>query len=287
MGNLEVHGSYLREIPKLSENLLELYVESEKLEKNGDISRLNNLVYLTLVGGYQVATSNLEAIERFSNLKSLELRLDLPEDVVLEINFSGLSHLENLQLSCWNFKDVPLQLSSCLSSLRLWHVRSNIQFCSLPSSLNKLTLSWCSNLNLMEGLHLPRSIEDLEFDNCGLLEKLSDLSGCMNLQKLRLINCISLMEVSIPRELKSLISLFITGCVSSEKIEGLFELENLEDIQIDNREVNRDMEEIGTLQARIGRGKSSYGEAGVWDGEEEEDESDRANRRGEVAAVVE
>ncbi|KAK4796224.1 hypothetical protein SAY86_028550 [Trapa natans] len=146
MGNLEVHGSYLREIPKLSEILLELYVESEKLEKNGDISRLNNLVYLTLVGGYQV---------------------------------------------------------------------------------------------------------------------------------------------SIPRELKSLISLFITGCVSLEKIEGLFELENLEDIQIDNREVNRDMEEIGTLQARIGRGKSSYGEAGVWDGEEEEDESDGANRRGEVAAVVE
>ncbi|KAK4802050.1 hypothetical protein SAY86_000253 [Trapa natans] len=242
--------SNLGEIPELPPNLHELYVKSEILKKIGDISRLNHLVYLRLVGGHQVATSNLDAIERFSKLKSLELCLDLPEDVVLQINFSGLSHLENLQLSCWNFKDVPLQLPSCLSSLRLCRVRSNTQFCSLPPSLNKLTLSECPSLNLMEGLHLPLSIEVLKFQDCELLEKLPDLSGCQNLQKLRLKRCRSLMEVSIPRELKSLISLYIRECISLERIEGLFALENLKDIKIDHCDVSRDMEEFGTLQAR-------------------------------------
>ncbi|KAK4802833.1 hypothetical protein SAY86_001036 [Trapa natans] len=270
---LLVDDSYLREILELPPNLHELYVKSEILEKIGDISGMNNLVHLRLVGGYQTATTNLDAIERFSELKSLELCLDLPEDVALEINFSGLSHLENLELCCWNLRDVPLQLPSCLSSLRLFHVRSNTQFCSLPPSLNILTLSECPSLNLMEGLHLPQSIEHLEFDNCELLEKLPDLSGCQNLQKLGLKRCISLMEVSIHRELKSLISLCIEKCISLEKIEGIFELESLEDIKIDDYDVTRDMKEFGDLQARRQGGNLLMGKR-AWDGEEEEDKEE-------------
>ncbi|KAK4777977.1 hypothetical protein SAY87_018164 [Trapa incisa] len=300
LGKLEhllVGNSHIREIPELPANLHELYVESEVLNKMGHISRLNNLVHLKLVGGKQVATSNLDAIERSSKLKSLDLCLDLREDIVLRINFNRLSQLEKLQLCCHNLKDVPLQLPSSLSSLRLWHVSSDTQLCPLPSSLNKLTLSeWSKNdgyetlgienllylnmlsaqycsFDIMEGLHLPRNIEVLEFDNCELLEELPYLSGCKNLKKLMLNKCVKLKEVSIPRDLKSLISLNIRYCISLEKIEGLFELENLQDIRIENCKVTRDKDEFGILRARRQGGNLLMGEQ-AGDGEEEEDESD-------------
>ncbi|KAK4781289.1 hypothetical protein SAY87_017395 [Trapa incisa] len=213
---------YLRELPELPSSLVEMYVNCRTLNRVADISRLENLEHLRLVGGNKVATSNLDAIEKFSKLETLGLHLDLPDDFFMQINFSRLTKLRTLSLFCQNLKDT-LQLPAGLSALDLWHVSPQTQLCLLPRNL-------CS----------------LGFYQCELLVKLPDLSGCTNLRQLVVHDCKMLKEISGVVNFTQLETLEIDKCISLEKIEGLFELhvQSLKHIRISNCKAIEDITDI-------------------------------------------
>lgn len=254
--NLE-NCDQLRYLPELPSSLVELHLTSKTLQKVPDLSKMSNLKHLTLGGGSDIVSCNLDAIETLTKLRSLELCLGLADHACLPSNFSRLFQLETLVLSCRNLK-YSLQLPSSLSCLAVLHVngKTNLPCLSKLTNLLELKFEECSkNIGFeslgiedlhslwefrvvncssddMGGLRLPETLNFLMITECDSLKKSPDLSGLRKLEHLVLSSCKKLAEIPGLGNLKGLQLLEIRDCRSLEKIENLSRLKHLLELEI-------------------------------------------------------
>ncbi|KAL8137718.1 hypothetical protein V2J09_003719 [Rumex salicifolius] len=136
----------------------------------------------------------------------------------LPLSFGNLSMLHEFDARAWNIcGQIPENFNklSFMETLDLGHNA----FHSLPSnlqglsSLKKLLLPHCQNLELLPPLH--SSLMEINAANCSALSCIPNLSNLTNLEELQLTNCDKLQDVSGLEKLRTLRRVYMAGCKAS------------------------------------------------------------------------
>ncbi|CAL5380081.1 unnamed protein product [Camellia sinensis] len=234
-------------LPSLERLVLKYCVSLVKVYES--IGVLEKLVCLNLRG-----CKSLRKLPReIGGLKSLE-----------KLILSGCSNLESLLVELEKLESLTVLhahetaiIQSCLTTrkgdswpLFFWSMASkpsknvNLPLLSLPCTLVKLRIGECNLIDDFSGLSslleldlslnpissLPESIKNLTMlkslylDTCGSLQSLPELPS--SLKEIILIDCKSLERMTmLPSLLKSLDFMLINGCNKLIKVNGLFKLE--------------------------------------------------------------
>ncbi|XP_031375820.1 probable leucine-rich repeat receptor-like protein kinase At5g63930 [Punica granatum] len=248
------HG--LEDLPRLPISLLTLQVMSSALRTVPDLSGLNNLTDLLLLGyiqGYQFSQLSQSAesmnpsrwmrnewtvkrrIGQIINLPKLEnLVLQLSNVTSLPVEIGASQVLKFLVVGGPQLRHIP-QLPSSLSTLVFWCLKLNGKQPCL-SNLKKLT-----SLGFLECSIGEDGLECLGVGELEQLETLSiycdttDLTGLQlppNLQKLYVVDCAYVRRLPDLSHLKNLKLLKLQNCKQLAEIPGLGELEPLPKISI-------------------------------------------------------
>ncbi|KAL3717514.1 hypothetical protein ACJRO7_009016 [Eucalyptus globulus] len=237
---LRLEGCHeLNRLPELPASLINLYVESRKLETVPNLSNLTNLVNLIVSDHFEesrsnpwdvdsIQTPNLKWVGRLSRLETLKL---VHKSIVAPpTELASLPGLERLVLSCFDLQPLTQPLPPTLSTLKL------INFNSLAESSRLSDLENLSSLELCKSwlIEIPlnrfgqlENLRELTVSNCIFLVRLSCLSGLKKVGVLRLLNCPKLVEFQGLVELESLESITIGHCSSLIRLPNLLKSKKL------------------------------------------------------------
>ncbi|KAF8019338.1 hypothetical protein BT93_G0113 [Corymbia citriodora subsp. variegata] len=201
----------IQRLPELPKSLMELTMSSESLTTIPDFSNLTNLGRLFVSLGSVREEPNMEGIVRLRALNTLTLRIG--KVALPPTNFSSLSRLQRLRISCANSRSLT-RLPSSLVTLSLEDVQSQIDW------------SIFSNLENLLSLSIERySLGEIRFEVLGKLQKFNQLW---------MFNCPLLKTMSVLPSLKEIQSLFLYQLPQLTGIQGLGELKSLQDLSFWN-----------------------------------------------------
>ncbi|KAH0746846.1 hypothetical protein KY285_008503 [Solanum tuberosum] len=176
----------------------------------------------------EIALFNLQVLQINNCMKLVNGREEwcLQRLTELEIRHDGsdeeIQHWELpssiTTLKVWNLKTLSSQVLKSLTSLQylfiadLPQIQSLLEQGGLPSSLSKLSIGNCRNLQSLSESTLPSSLSKLTIGNCRNLQSLSESTLPSSLSKLTIVKCRNLQSLSESTLPSSLSKLTIVKC---------------------------------------------------------------------------
>ena len=206
-----------------------------------EFSQLKNLLSLTVSGN--PLKNHLEIITKLPKLKSLDISYNRGEPISIPESMGELKSLNYLDISGCNIVEIPNFIGELKNLEHLVLINSKIE--SVDPAIGKLaklvTLNFASNSDLNAIPETICNLENLEILNLNGCKNLSNIPKTIgNLQKLEVLNlndCKNITEISDNLSKLKQLKTINLRCTQIEKIDFVYEMTQLENLDLSNTKV--------------------------------------------------